>query len=124
MSQAGSRRRSWSGVGQCAIILVALAGCAGGVRATVPPTILHRFGARIDPPPLGDPSLAEHPGIDFVVNQDGEVIAIADGVVARVDPPDPLFVGWSLVIFHPSINRRVIYGHFAAVAVSEGDHVG
>lgn len=118
------RARVGRGLGVCIVVV----GCTSA--ATERPTrksahitfphVLKPFGAPMEPNFLG---VTTHHGTDFAVAHNGQVIAISDGVVVSESPPDPLFVGATLVIYHPLVNRKVIYAHFATIAVMVGQDV-
>ena len=82
--------------------------------------MLKPFGAPMEPNIAG---ITTHHGADFAVARNGQVIAISDGVVVTEDPPDPLFVGATLIIHHPLIDRDVQYSHLATIAVMVGEQV-
>ena len=64
-----------------------------------------------------------HQGVDFVVDDTGIVIAIAEGKVLVVGGVGLREVGREILVAHPTIDRWVGYQHLATVDVQIGDVV-
>jgi len=91
----------------CAMAIIA--GCAHEG-----PVILRRFH-EAGPPPVGDQS---HQAVDIAANVGDHVIAAADGVVSsvRFQPG----AGFTVVLFHPHLDRGTLYVPLRSVAVRRG----
>lgn len=93
----------------CAIAVIVMAGCAHEG-----PVILRRFEPS-SPPPVGDQS---HRAVDIAADVGDRVLAAADGVVSNVSFQPG--AGFTVVLFHPHLDRGTLYTPLRSVAVQRG----
>ncbi len=60
-----------------------------------------------------------HDGVDFFAPPQTPILAVADGIVQKVDFEEYDYA--SLILFHPDLNLYTIYGHISQALASEGD---
>lgn len=93
--------------------------------AVVAPTsgpVTDDFGMRISPTAGASSS---HMGIDLAPGLGTPIVAAADGVVAAVQPSDAGGLGVHVIVEHPALGVRTVYGHAlsGSVAVEVGQAV-
>lgn len=93
--------------------------------AVVAPTsgaVTDGFGPRISPTPGAS---SNHMGIDLAPGLGTPIVAAADGIVTAVQPADNGGLGVHVVVEHPALGVRTVYGHAlsGSIAVNVGDTV-
>lgn len=93
--------------------------------AVVAPTsgaLTDSFGPRVSPTAGAS---SNHMGIDLAPGEGTPIVVAADGVVTAVQPADNGGLGVHVIVEHPSLGIRTVYGHAlpGSIAVSIGDVV-
>lgn len=102
------------------------AGVSVSVRpAVVAPTsgpVTDDFGPRISPTAGAS---SNHQGIDLAPGAGTPIVAAADGVVTAVQPVDNGGLGVHVIVEHPGLGVRTVYGHAltGSIAVEVGQQV-
>lgn len=92
-----------------AVVVAVITGCAHEG-----PVIMRRFHVA-GPPPVGDRS---HYAVDIAADIGDPVLAAADGVVSRVSFQPG--AGFTVILFHPHLDRGTLYTTLRSVAVRRG----
>lgn len=93
--------------------------------AVVAPTsgaVTDNFGPRISPTAGAS---SNHMGIDLAPGLGTPIVAAADGIVTAVQPSDNGGLGVHVIVEHPDLGVRTVYGHAlsGSITVSVGDVV-
>ncbi|WP_181064393.1 M23 family metallopeptidase [Pseudoclavibacter sp. AY1F1] len=101
-----------------------------GVSVTVRPAVMlptsgpitDDFGPRISPTAGAS---SDHQGIDLAPGAGTPIVAAADGVVTAMQPVDNGGLGVHVIVEHPGLGVRTVYGHALtrSIAVEVGQQV-